>query len=74
MPRVKECELRLVGVEFEPEVSNTSVLTCNVEVFEDKEFTFGYEWLRRKGLPRLAYRAWQCIECQDRSFCLFKKN
>ena len=66
--------LAWLGWEFEPEVSNTSAVTCNVEVFQDKEFTFGYEWLRREGLPGIAYRAWQCIEYQDRSLCLFKKN
>ena len=41
VPRVRECEPRLLGWEFEPEVSNTRVLTYNVEMFKIKSSLLG---------------------------------
>ena len=66
--------LAWLGWEFEPEVSNTSILTYNVEVFEDKEFTFRYEWLRGKGLQGLAYKTWQMYRMPGSLILPFRKK
>lgn len=49
------------GGEFEPEMSSLSdriqVFNLYVEVFKGKEFTLPSEWLKRKGLRCLSFKA-----------------
>ena len=49
------------GGEFEPEMSSLSdriqVFNLYVELFKGKEFTLPSEWLKRKGLRCLSFKA-----------------